>query len=205
MADMHQHRRRPSTLASERIAPRSHGTAAFRETSRSRGQALVEFALVIPIVAFIFLGVVDMSRVFTSMLVVESAAREAADFGAFNSSRWIGLSTDPDSNRAKTIQGMTERACVASSKLEDYVGSDSSCSNPAITISLDPVGGSENTCDQPDRNQGPCMVQVDMTYDFDLIVPFGIDFFGTHLGLPEQLTIERSSIFAISDFSVDES
>ncbi len=154
--------------------------------------------------AFIFLGVVDMSRVFTSMLVVESAAREAADFGAFNSSRWIGDPSDPTSNHAKTIQGMTERACVASNSLENFVGSSTSCTNPSVAISLDPVGGSCSTCDDPDRTQGPCLVQVDMTYDFDLIIPFGFDFFGQRLGLPDQLTIDRTSIFAISDFSVDE-
>jgi len=145
-----------------------------------------------------------MSRVFTSILTIESAAREAADFGAFNSSRWLGAASDPTSNHAKTIAGMNERACVASSKLEDYAGSGPSCTNPDIEISLDPRGGPAASCDQADRAQGPCLVQVDMTYAFDLIVPFGFEFFGQHLGLPDQLTVERTSIFAISDFSVDE-
>ena len=63
--------------------------------------------------------------------------------------------------------------------------------------------GLARATDQADRPQGPCFVQVDMTYDFDLIVPFGLDFFGTHLGLPEHLSIERTSVFAISEFSVD--
>jgi hypothetical protein len=130
-------------------------------------------------------------------LVIESAAREAADFGAFNSSRWIDL------NRDSTEQAMVERACVASSSLEDYAGPDTDCQNPGIEISLVPNGGAEDTCDEPDRPGGPCNVRVDMTYTFDLIIPFGIDFFGTRLGLPDQLTIERTSIFAISDFSVD--
>ena len=61
--------------------------------SRSRGQALVEFALVIPVVAFIFLGVVDMSRVFTSMLAVASMF---LSFNAWtklrsNSTRYVGF------------------------------------------------------------------------------------------------------------------
>jgi Flp pilus assembly protein TadG len=177
---------------------------AHENQDRVRGQSLVEFTLVIPIIAFIFLGIVDMSRVFTSALVVESAAREAADFGAFNSSRWIGDPGDSSSNHAKTIQGMTQRACVASSKLEDFVGDADSCTNPSVAITLDPNGGPSDNCDQADRPQGPCLVQVDMTYEFDLIVPFGFDFFGQRLGLPAHLTVDRTSIFAMSDFSVDQ-
>lgn len=81
---------------------------------KSAGQALVEFTLVVPTIGFILLGVLDMSRVFTSQLAVESAAREAADFGAFNSDRWLGLESDPTSNYAKTLAAMEERAGVAS-------------------------------------------------------------------------------------------
>jgi Flp pilus assembly protein TadG len=179
-----------------------HGPEGVTNDARlrsTRGQALVEFALVIPIIAFIFLGIVDMSRVFTSMLVVESAAREAADYGAFNSSRWI------DDNEAKTRADMTERACVASSKLEAYVGPNTDCGNPKVDITLVRDGGSPDTCGVPNRPQGPCWVRVDMTYDFDLFVPFGVDFLGMRLGLPDTLTIDRSSVFAISDCSVDKS
>jgi hypothetical protein len=177
--------------------PRVEG-GTTRYTERDRGQALVEFALVIPIIAFIFLGIVDLSRVFTSQLVVESAAREAADFGAFNSSRWTAI------NRAATEQEMTQRACVASNRLEDYAGPDTDCLNPRVDISLEPNGGLESTCGEPDRPEGPCLVRVDMTYQFDLIIPFGLDFNGTRLGLPDQLTFQRTSIFAVSDFSVDQ-
>ena len=172
---------------------------------RQRGQALVEFALAVPIIFFILLGIYDMARVYTAQMAVESAAREAADFGAFNSERWMGDPTDTDSNYYKTVAGMTERACVATQTLEDYVGNASTCTNPDITIALTGTNGqAANNCDDASRPQGPCWVQVDLEYDFDVLVPLGIDFFGARLGLPDTLTFTQSSTFAISDFTVDE-
>ena len=111
--------------------------------------------------AFMLLGILDFSRVFTSLMTVESAAREAADYGAFISSNWIGDPANPGSNRAKTELAMAERACVASRNLNDYVGSGGSCSNPSMTISLINKNGSPaNNCEDPNRNPGPCWVHV---------------------------------------------
>ena len=184
---------------------------------RQRGQSLVEFALVLPILALMLLGVLDLSRVFTSIMTVESAAREAADYGAWRSANWQGDPADVDSNRYKTVAGMEARACTATRNLTDFDGDHLSCSNPSITIdvidqndvsALPASGATTSDCDQASRvagtnDLGPCRVKVDLTYTFDLIVPMGIDFFGTYLGLPQDITFTRTSIFAMSDFSLD--
>ena len=68
------------------------------------------------------------------MLSVESAAREAADFGSFGSQKW-DVAVDaplPDGTVAK----MEHRACVAASDLPDYVGPDDACTNPAFSYEL---------------------------------------------------------------------
>jgi hypothetical protein len=165
---------------------------------RGAGQSLVEFALVLPIALLLLVAVADMARLYTTMITVESAAREAADFGAYGSPNWDGA------NLASTVAAMEARACVASRHLEGYVGSGSTCSNPTVTITLlepgDIPADSSSGCEDPARPGGPCEVQVDVDYTFDLIMPIALDVAGHRLGLPESLSFRRSSVFANSDF-----
>jgi Flp pilus assembly protein TadG len=56
---------------------------------RSRGQAIVEFALIFPVFLLVTLGVVDMARMFTSYVALTNGVREAAIFAAEGSSgKW---------------------------------------------------------------------------------------------------------------------
>jgi Flp pilus assembly protein TadG len=49
-----------------------------RLVRRRKGQSLVEFALIAPIVALLFLGAVDLTRAFYYYIILENATREAA-------------------------------------------------------------------------------------------------------------------------------
>jgi hypothetical protein len=52
----------------------------FHRRSRSeRGQGLVEFALVLPLVMILLLGVADFGRIFSAGITLEAAARDAAE------------------------------------------------------------------------------------------------------------------------------
>jgi hypothetical protein len=62
--------------------PRGAGFA--RERNRrgtSRGQALVELALIVPLLVLMLAIAADFGRVFTAYITVSSAAREGASFG----------------------------------------------------------------------------------------------------------------------------
>ena len=168
---------------------------------------------------FIMVGIIDLSRIYTAMASVESAAREAADYStALGAERWSAT------NAGMTIPEMTRRACTAASDLPDFewIDADSNgvydpnevCTNPSFDwcMSWDsspcsqayPVGDpvvDPTVCTNPSRNP-PCRVTVTMSHVFHLFVPFNINFFGVQLGLPGTLSFERDSTFAMTDIDV---
>jgi len=169
---------------------------------------VVEFALVLPIMVFMLLAIVDFARIYTTMVSVESAAREAADYGTtLGAGKWTtGAPMDG------TVTEMRRRACVAASDLTGYADPDSDpatgCANPAFSYCLrttipgsciaDPTAAG---CDYPLRTD-PCRVTVTLTYDFKLLAPIGIDFYNVHLGLPTVITFQRDSTFAMTDIDL---
>lgn len=177
-----------------------------RQPSGRAGQSVVEFALVLPIMLVIVLAVLDLSRIYTTMLTVESAAREAADFGTFGSQKWdeAVYAIVPDGTEAN----MKRRACVAASALPDYVGPDDDCANPTFSYLLSGDRGATwgpfdptLACDDPVRTT-PCWLKVTLEYDFRLIAPLNLDILGVSIGIPNALTFQRSSIFAMTDLSL---
>ena len=52
-----------------------------RRTIRRRGQALVEFALIAPILILLVMGIVEFGRVFMAQQTITSASREGARTG----------------------------------------------------------------------------------------------------------------------------
>lgn len=184
--------------------------------SDSGGQSVVEFALIAPLMIFIMFAILDFARIYTAMASVESAAREAADFGtALGAERWSPTNIDD------TVAKMNKRACIAASDLPDYAGLDTStppdgiddsCSNPTFAYCItQTVGGScdfpvdtldpSYTCNDPARNP-PCRVTVEMGHVFHMFVPLQLNFFGTQLGFPSTLAFERDSTFAMTDIDV---
>src|SRR6476469_6629137 len=162
-----------------------------RRSRRSEGgQSLVEFALLFPVLAILFIGIADLARWYTGAIAVQAAAREAADYGAFKAqSNWSASGTP--SNISKTLEAMTTRACLGATATSDYVGdppgSVMTCTNPAFACELQPparvVGtpvacasydGTTWGCADPPTSppQLPCKVKVTLTYTFHLF--FGI-------------------------------
>ena len=180
-----------------------HVSARFRRRSSTEGQSVVELALILPILLILFLAVADLARIYTTMMTVESAVREAADYGAWNSSNWEGDPAIPTSNYAKTVEQMVERGCIAARSLPDYDGPDDGCVNPTLRIKLTEPNGSDGVNCADEARAVPCRVRVDGSYDFHLLLPLSFSNGDVHLGLPAQLSFERTSIFAISDFDID--
>jgi hypothetical protein len=112
-----------------------------RRLRRPRGQALVEFALVIPIFLLMLFGIVDAGRYVYMSSVLSQAARESARLASVEAS-WIGNPTsDPSCNQpggpvcpANAAALMTD-ATNAANRMVAPFGSVTS-----LYISCDPVG-----------------------------------------------------------------
>lgn len=63
------------------------------------GQAMVEMALVLPVIVLIVFGIVEFGRIFNSYLVVTNAAREGARIGV------VGASDTEIADTVKTAGG----------------------------------------------------------------------------------------------------
>jgi hypothetical protein len=64
--------------------------------SSRRGQTLVEFALTLPMLIVLFLGIADFARVFQAGIVTEAAARNGAEAAAIERLRARPPATNPE-------------------------------------------------------------------------------------------------------------
>jgi Flp pilus assembly protein TadG len=71
---------------------------AVRRRPPTRGQALVEFALTLPIFLLLIFGLIDMGRFVFGQSTLSQAAREGARLGAVEAF-WVGNTTDPSCNQ----------------------------------------------------------------------------------------------------------
>jgi hypothetical protein len=183
-----------------------YGTSDKRARRRSwfaqDGQSITEFAILLPILLILLLGIGDFARLYATRITIESAAREAADWGAFHPGRWSQTGTPPVFEQ--TVAEMKRRACSAASHLPEYSGSsgNADCSNPSFECALLMPSGTPQDCMTPsdcserlgsDPSVVPCSVEVTLDYTFDLIAPSGL------LGIPSSLSFSTSSIFALAD------
>ena len=108
-----------------------------------RGQALVELALIAPILIILMLGVIDYGRVYFAYVSVTNGARVGADYAA------IGPTQAADTAAIKT---------AALGDTEDLL--NQSPTNPNVTVTTD--------YDSQDR----LYAEVTMTYTFSTLFPW---------------------------------
>ena len=169
----------------------------------SRGQSIAEFALIVPLMFFLVVAIGDYGRLYASAVSIESAAREAADYGAYLGSNAWDLSDpdilDPNAWTTNELE-MRRRACTAAEQLPDYVGDpvgtpDMDCSNPTFSWDMEQVhGGPGGNCKgTASLATDPCIIHTRLHYTFNMVldIPF----------LPHTFTFERESRYAVSDLT----
>ena len=98
--------------------------AALRSTRSERGQAAVEFALALPLVAVVMLAIAQVGISIRNEVAVELAAREGA--------RAAAVAADPS--------GAAERAASAATRLDVSVSTSSNGRRVSVTVThVDPT------------------------------------------------------------------
>ena len=65
----------------------------MQDSERQRGQSVVEFAMCLPLLVLILLGVFDLGRAFNSYIVITNASREGAYYGTMHPTDTNGIKT----------------------------------------------------------------------------------------------------------------
>ena len=73
--------------------------------SDSRGQGLVEFALIVPVVLLILLFAIDLGRAYYSWVILQNASRIGANYAALNPEGWEGDSAAIQAEYAALVSG----------------------------------------------------------------------------------------------------
>lgn len=102
-----------------------------------RGQSVVEFALILPILLLVLFGIIEFSLVVYNQAMITNASREGARYGAlFNANP---SSSDP-AERAYLQYNSTQVTNIVSSYLSNHLITFGSAANPTITFTPAPRG-----------------------------------------------------------------
>lgn len=135
--------------------------ATTRRTDRvSRGQALAEFALILPLLLGIVGGGIDFARVFQGAMTLQTAARNAAESAAFSAT-----------NLAQAESQAREVVCTESQDLPGFVpgpgGVVATCTSPSVTVTW------TSSTAPPGNIKFPLVTaSVTTSLDFELLVPW---------------------------------
>lgn len=90
---------------------------------QNKGQAMVEFALVLPVLVLILCGIIDFGWLYGNQLAADNASREAARYTSIHYYEYSSRSaaqtaaTQVVSQRAKTLTGTTVTVSVTGDQL----------------------------------------------------------------------------------------
>jgi Flp pilus assembly protein TadG len=134
---------------------------------KEHGQNLLEFALVLPMLAIVVFGVLDLGRVFFATISLTNAAREGV--------RFLTIHPNDISNEYEAFWGAKSAAIDEA----NYSG---------ISVSASQVDVICSNADSDDYCDSGSPASVTVTYDFDLVLGWV---------LPTPITLTRSAVMLV--------
>jgi hypothetical protein len=172
----------------------------YRRTSRTRGQALVEFALAATLIFFLLAAVVDLGLIFFTLQGMRTSAQEGAAFGSYpvavmnadGSLNRVDLNYNAIAERVRLANGSVGGGFANMLDLDNNGVNDSGQSgfispqNSASYIFVELRGGTNannltGTCPTSTAGQGmqrggryaggTCWIRVTVRYDYRFLFP----------------------------------
>ena len=111
----------------QRAHARSRPPSGRTSRARHRGQALVEFGVILPVLLFLFVIAIDFGRLFFSYIQINNAAREGAAYGMYKPTDLAMITTRAgQETNAQAQRG--ENAIVVTASCVDSAGTSIACS-----------------------------------------------------------------------------
>ncbi len=144
----------------------------MQQLKREDGSTLVEFAFVFMLLVTMVLGIMDFSRALYAYHYVSNAARQATRWAAVN-----GLDCGDDSS-CDGVGGMNNGP-ASGTDIQNYVTTHVPAGIDASQVTVNPGGenfwplnaDSPAVCGTTENSPG-CTVQVQVSYNFNFLVPF---------------------------------
>lgn len=134
-------------------------------TTRELGQAMVEFAIVLPVLALLLVMAIDFGRVFFGWVALHNATRIAADFGAAHVESW---STHQDRYRTLVRGDLEAINCFP----DDGTWDDADIPDPEF----------------PDGTTSGSRAVVTLECEFELITPLAASILGGTVSVGSEST-----------------
>jgi Flp pilus assembly protein TadG len=131
--------------------------------NRSKGQSMVEFALILPLFVLFIIGIFDLGRAFFAYIAITNAAREGTRVATF----WPGKTTIDNVKNAVDNE-LASSPTVNPSNPHSVLIECSSAALPNPVYQVVTNDGDLETC--PSMNP----IRVTVTYQFDFILKFFI-------------------------------
>lgn len=149
------------------------------DRARERGAAAVEFALVLPVLVMILMGIIDFGMVTNAQAIVANAARDGARSASMGANSSVSCRTAVKA--ATTLLGSADTG-------------DCATSVPSVAVTcLDPDGNACVSTFDTSRAIGGTVV-VAVTYTYKWVSP-------AIFGLPGQTTITKKAYMRIETLS----
>jgi Flp pilus assembly protein TadG len=130
----------------------AHPSMSSHRRRRTRGQSLVEFALILPILAGFVGATVDLSRLYEQKVKLEAATRDAAEYVA------------SDTTVTSSSLALTKAKAVICAQF----GLASTCTSPSVTIN----SYSRSTSDPGTAEFPQVTVSISTSLPFSTLVPW---------------------------------